>query len=366
MLKFIIKLFLILNVNSLIVNNNLLKIRNKNNNILMSEYKYENEYYNFLLNYKQNNKLLLSNSLSKNNFIKNRQENYKIFENNLDLINEFNNKNNSFKLEINKFSDKIDFKNTLSSNDLMNKKIKKFNIFSNFFLIFKKKFYKKKIIITNSDKKFIWNDTILSNVKNQENCGSCWAFSSTGAIESYMRINNYSINRLSEQELIDCSDKNYGCNGGIMHEAFEYCIDNKGLASNDDYPYIGCYQECGYCNFNFTKVNGSDIKDYNFIIPTSIKDIKESLRNGPIAIALDANQFIFRFYKYGIIDLVNNDNMELNHAVLLTGHDYDENGEYWIIQNSWGEDWGDNGYAKLRIKKGDGTLLCQLYGVYPI
>ena len=89
----------------------------------------------------------------------------------------------------------------------------------------------------------------------------------------------------------------------------------------------------------------------------------KSLQNGPVCIAIDANSFIFRFYKSGIIDIALKSS-EINHAVILTGYDYNENGTYWIIQNSWGKDWGDDGYVKLKAIDGEGILSCQLYGVY--
>ena len=93
--------------------------------------------------------------------------------------------------------------------------------------------------------------------------------------------------------------------------------------------------------------------------------MKNSLSYGPIAIALDANNIFFRFYKEGIIDIPRNYSKELNHAVVLAGYDYDKYGLYWIIQNSWGKDWGDNGFCKIRATPGEGILLCQKYGVYP-
>ena len=79
--------------------------------------------------------------------------------------------------------------------------------------------------------KTIWNTTILSKVKNQGGCGSCWAFSTTSSIESHMRIRQYSI-PIVGQQLVDCSTQNNGCNGGLTHLAFEYCIDNNGLVSD--------------------------------------------------------------------------------------------------------------------------------------
>ena len=181
-----------------------------------------------------------------------------------------------------------------------------------------------------------------------------------------MKAHNYTYNRLSEQELVDFSKENDGCAGGLMHLAYDYIIQEQGLVSNEDYPYIiGSPNKDNVSMSSFTKVNGSHIKNYEFIIPRSIQDIKESLQHGPIAIALDASSFLFRFYKEGVIDLPRNFSRDINHAVLLTGYEQDENGTHWIIQNSWGESWGEQGFARIRVKNGNGVLLCQLYGVYP-
>ena len=182
-----------------------------------------------------------------------------------------------------------------------------------------------------------------------------------------MNLNNYTYKRLSEQELVDFSEDNNGCSGGLMHLAYKYIVDNQGLVSDEDYPYfIGSPSKDTVNMSLFERVNGSNITDYDFIIPSSVRDMKESLQLGPISIALDASSFIFRFYKEGVIDLPGNYSADINHAVLLTGYEQDENGSYWIIQNSWGESWGEKGFARIRIKNGNGVLLCQLYGVYPL
>ena len=236
---------------------------------------YAEEYYNFLLEYKkipeEKPRILLgdvSNNFS--NLIKERYKNYKIFEKNLIFINDFNsNKNNSFSLGINQFADSYNFQN----NDLIETQINDLDILKNNVkqIITSPLYYFEKY--KNLPASLIWNDTIVSRVKNQLNCGSCWAFSTTGAIEAKMRINNISIDRLSEQELVDCSGQNSGCNGGLMHLAFDYCIENKGLMLNKDYNYTAKQSECLInCNLNnSSKVIGSDIKDYKFTIPRSCR-----------------------------------------------------------------------------------------------
>lgn len=343
-------------------------------NSINDQFDYAEEYYNFLTEYDiiPENRLLLSdqNNSKYEIFCKKRYENYKIFEKNIKNIEEFN-KNSSFILGINQFADTYDY------DDLMeNEFIKKKDIIKNDFIGIVQILKNPTEYISkyaNISKSFIWDEKIVPKVKNQGRCGSCWAFSTTGSVESLMRINNINISRLSEQELVDCSSQNFGCGGGLMHLAMDYIINNNGLTSNENYPYTASDNECKFQCINKTensslidRINGSNINDYRFTIPRSIIDIKSSLRNGPISIALDASPFEFRFYKSGVIDIPNYNSSRINHAVLLTGYDTDNNGTYWIIQNSWGKTWGDDGYAKIRVKNGDGVLLSQLYGVYPI
>lgn len=357
---------------------------NSNNNI---DFMYAKEYYNFLKEYKIIS-ILGNDDINDNkdkNYVKickKRIDNYKIFEKNLKKIDDFN-KKNSFTLGLNQFADTSNF----DFGDLMKNPIDKNDIYKNDFkglyqIVTSPRDYIEKY--NNLSDSFIWDDKIIPSVKNQGRCGSCWAFSTTGSIEALMRINKYFVNRLSEQELVDCSSENYGCGGGLMDLAMDYCIENNGLTSNNDYPYTAKDGECSLkCDTvsdnkccdedysdsqkltNIKKVKGSKITNYKYIIPRSVTDIKASLKNSPISIALDASHFAFRFYKDGVIDVPPTNSEQLNHAVLLTGYGKDVNGTYWVIQNSWGETWGDNGFCKIRTKNGDGVLLCQLYGVYP-
>jgi C1A family cysteine protease len=349
-----------------------------------NEFNLAKEYYDFL---KKHNKIEtieiknfnlisqeISNDLNDNKLLSNNYEEiakknyfkYKIFKSNFLKINNYNKLNKDTKLELNRFSDEVDFESNNLHYDLMN-----ISTFENSYNLWHKgisfisnfiNFNLKKL-----PKRLIWDEKIISKVKNQGVCGSCWAFSSTGVIEANMRLRNHSVSRLSEQELIDCSNENHGCEGGLMHLAFDYCIENKGLTLNKLYPYQGLDGICKCSNSNYSnnyiRAKGSDIKKYKFTIPKSKYDLMKALQKGPICIAMDANSYIFRFYKEGIIDIPFK-SRQINHAVILVGYDYNENGTYWLIQNSWGENWGDNGYAKLKIKDGEGTLACQLYGVY--
>ena len=341
--------------------------------LLMSQNKYSDQYYKYLVEYKpekiENYKSEGLGSSFHDNISKLYQSDYDIFEKNLEFISEFNNKKDtdtSIELGLNQFTDSILFNETTIAPD-----INKLNYLGgiNFNML-------KKISENTFSTKaelppyFDWRTKgVLTEVLDQGYCGSCWAFSTCRALETYMRIRNYTITRLSEQELIDCSSKNFGCRGGYMHLAYEYCIENKGLVNYDDYPYKGeeqtCSISCSSCKLNLTKVTGSNISEFSQVIPGSISDMKKSLLHNPISIALDASLPQFRFYKSGVISIPSKNSTELNHAVLLVGYDNDETGEYWIIQNSWGKKWGEDGFANIRIEDGLGSLLCQLYAFYP-
>lgn len=336
-------------------------------------YDHAKEYFNFYNEYKQ--RLFTGGSemthIDYQSFAEKNEENYKIFEKNLKRIKEANllldQQNNSLQLGLNKYADVVDFDNDYTR-DLMINTISKEDVSPTTYFKFLKAPLPYINGVLNKDKlrKYSWNDTdLLSPVKNQGQCGSCWAFSTTTALETFMRQRNHSVNRLSEQELVDCSTKDYGCNGGMMHTAFDYIIENGGLYDNKDYEYVAEMQNCSK-PFNISKVHGSNISKYNFVIPNSVLDMKLSVLQNPVPIAVDANNIYFRFYKDGVIDVPMNVSKTLNHAVVLIGYDYDEKGEYWIIQNSWGKKWGIDGFCKIRIQPDEGTLLCQSYGVYPV
>lgn len=375
--------FIVNNLHSGYMSNNLQQknlIKMNNNN----KFPLKQEYYEYLLKYKKieiqnnDNNLLRGSRIDEFEYYSNlRKERYLIFEKNYYNIQEFNNKNEDIKLEINHFADQCYYSNPEDfpdknnfvdiNNDLINFDIVSNNHINKFSKIFKNPVNSLTQYLK-IPKQINWIDYV-SNTKNQGNCGSCWAFSSTGAIESLMRINNYTIDRLSEQELVDFSDENSGCNGGLMHRAFNYCIENNGLVSEKDYPYKEEENNISFTKDYFSKLSkviGSNISKYDFIIPNSKTDMMISLQTGPIAIAIDASSLLFRFYRQGIIDVPNNFSNNINHAVLLIGYTINSNESYWTIQNSWGTDWGENGFARIKIRDGKGVLLSQTYGIYPL
>ena len=212
------------------------------------------------------------------------------------------------------------------------------------------------ILFNNSTNEIITNDSQLipnsidwrdnhkvSTVKNQETCGGCWAFSSSGAVESAYAIKNNILYNLSQQELLDCSYLNHGCNGGAMDLAFQYIIRN-GLCTNLSYPYEA---ERGLCQ----KRNCEpvvQIKNFSDVTQNNETALAQAVSKQPVSVAIQANKRSFQMYQSGIY----NDpecGTQLDHGVLVVGYgtDTDLNMSYWIIKNSWGTDWGENGYIRI-------------------
>ncbi|CAD8173139.1 unnamed protein product [Paramecium pentaurelia] len=173
----------------------------------------------------------------------------------------------------------------------------------------------------------------ITKVKDQGNCGSCWAFSAVGAVETLLTLKGVlpSNTWLSEQQLVDCDrGTNNGCNGGFENLGISWAKKN-GLTTSDKYPYVGKQQKC--------QISTGQYKPSGYQV-VSASNMYTALSYQPITVAVDASSW--QYYKTGVFDKCTL--KSLNHAVLATG--FQEDG-VWIIKNSWGTGWGEKGYIRL-------------------
>ncbi|CAL5377119.1 unnamed protein product [Camellia sinensis] len=205
---------------------------------------------------------------------------------------------------------------------------------------------------------FDWRDHgAVAPVKNQGSCGSCWSFSATGALEGANFLATRKLVSLSEQQLVDCDHEcdpeeadscDSGCNGGLMNSAFEYTLKAGGLMREEDYPYTGT--DRGTCKFDKTKIAAS-VANFSVISLDEDQIAANLVKNGPLAVAINA---VYMQTYVGGVSCPYICSKRLDHGVLLVG--YGSAGyapirmkekPYWIIKNSWGENWGENGFYKI-------------------
>lgn len=274
---------------------------------------------------------------------------YNVFEKNYKLIQESNaNPNHTFQLELNSFAD-------TSSEE-----------FAKIYLTHKdSKLDKSKVKPIESyqsvddDEEVDWTTTgAVSGVKDQGHCGSCWSFSTTGALEGLNYIKNGTVESFSEQQLVDC-DKgslwpfylpNMGCNGGNMTWAMRY-TSIRGLMREEDYPY---HAERGTCKYDSSKVVFKNVT-YHSVQKGCNSCLKSQVKKQPVSVGVDGSSI--QFYKSGVYN--GKCNVTINHGVLAVGYGTDsEQGMYWKVKNSWGQSWGENGYYRLERTNSIGFGKC--------
>ena len=277
------------------------------------------------------------------------------FKKNLKHILDHNLSGKSFKLDINKYSDETDddfeSRKGYISDPIYHVSSKIFNFLS------KDHVGCDAFNETSSldvPKNIDWRDhEAVTPVKDQKKCGSCWSFSSTGAIEGSWSIKHKKLVSISEQQLIDCSRSygDLGCYGGLMDNAFSYAIEN-GMCTEEDYPYTAHGHLCHSCNKSVQIQGCVDIESGNQ------QQLKKAVSLGPVSVAIEADQSIFQSYSSGVIDS-EDCGENLDHGVLIVGYGVEDDIPYWLVKNSWGESWGDEGYVKiLRSDKTQDNGVC--------
>ena len=203
----------------------------------------------------------------------------------------------------------------------------------------------------------------VAAVKDQGSCGSCWAFSTVANLEGLYAEKKGTIKTFSEQMLVDCDTSDSGCNGGLMEYAFTWLKKNGGIMTDTDYPYKGTKGTCRsdktkYVDMTITgyKKLGSSYSTWSAVDEDEVKEFL--YETGPLAIALNADPL--QTYSSGILDVTSTKcpTSGINHAVTLVGYGTGSP-NYWIVKNSWGKNWGESGY--FRIRRGNGTCGINCY-----
>ncbi|KAG9446112.1 hypothetical protein H6P81_012240 [Aristolochia fimbriata] len=284
-----------------------------------------------------------------------KQYRFSVYQSNARFIDSFNSQNNhTFKLLDNKFAD--------LTNDEFKAKYLGYGLKKCWNKHEKTSFRYENVTMPPAS--IDWrNEGAVTPVKDQKQCGGCWAFSAVAAVEGITQLKTGKLLSLSEQELIDCDVDNLGCGGGYMDDAFQFIKKNGGVSSESDYPYTGTDQ---YCNKSKLKAHQAVINGYENVPPNSEESLAAAAAGQPVSVAIDAGSQAFQFYDGGIFS--GECGNQLNHAVTIIGYGGEGDGEYWLVKNSWSSTWGEAGYIRMKrnISSKQGLCGIAMKASYPV
>ena len=289
-----------------------------------------------------------------------KQKRFNVFKQNVLHVHNTNKMDKPYKLKLNKFADMTnhEFRSTYADSKI--KHLKMFQGSSRATGTFMYENVKK--VPSSVD----WRKNgAVTDVKDQGQCGSCWAFSTIAAVEGINQIKTNKLVSLSEQELVDCdTSENQGCNGGLMDLAFDFIKKKGGITTEANYPYEANDGTCDASKANSLAVSIDGHED----VPANDEDaLLKAAANQPVSVAIDAGSSDLQFYSEGVF--TGQCGTDLNHGVAVVGYGTALDGtKFWIVRNSWGPEWGEKGSIRMQRGIFDKEGLCgiAMQASYPI
>lgn len=289
-----------------------------------------------------------------------KHKRFNVFKYNAMHVHNTNKQDKPYKLKLNKYADMTnhEFRSTYAGS-----KIKHHRMFRGVPHVNESFMYEK---VERVPPSVDWRKKgAVTGVKDQGQCGSCWAFSTVVAVEGINQIKTNKLVSLSEQELVDCDiDVNQGCNGGLMEYAFEFIKNQGGITTETNYPYIA---DGGSCDVSKENSPAVSIDGYEKVPANNEDALLKAVANQPVSVAIDAGGSDFQFYSEGVF--TGSCGTELDHGVAIVGYGTTVDGtKYWIVKNSWGTEWGEKGYIRMQRGISDREGLCgiAMEASYPI